>query len=114
MARGRPIARLTVRSALAAAPSSFYKGAVVRFVFASYRATVSSPAGAFKNGGRYNSPGTNAVYTSLLRPTALAEFTQDFAPTQPVPAAAMLAMLVSLRNVVDVTGGPQSRRSARR
>lgn len=104
MARRTLLHAGTVTTALQAAPSSSYSGYVARFVHERYRRYVGSPAGACKNGGRYNSKGTNAVYTSILRPTALAEFTQNYDDTDPIPAASMVTLGVSLRHVVDVTG----------
>jgi hypothetical protein len=81
----------TLRAVLHKAPLFSRKSVLVtRFVFEIYRQSAGSPVGALLNGGRYNSPGTQALYTSFGRATALAEFTQNFGDDQPIAVASML------------------------
>lgn len=93
-----------VRRALSGAPEAPFVGVVSRFCFEAYRKFATSPVGASGRGGRYNSPGTEALYTSFRRTTALSEFSQDFADDDPIAASSMLSLIVNLRKVADVTG----------
>jgi RES domain-containing protein len=95
----------TLRAALLKVPpASLMSVLVTRFVFEKYRSTAASPIGASKNGGRYNSPGTDAVYTSFHRSTALLEFTQRFTGNDPIAVASMLNLsILRLQKLLDVT-----------
>jgi RES domain-containing protein len=95
----------TLRAALLSVPpASLTSVLVTRFVFEKYRSTAASPIGASKNGGRYNSPGTDAVYTSFDRSTALVEFTQRFADNEPIAVASMLNIsILRLQKTLDIT-----------
>lgn len=87
---------------LAAAPFVSIRGVVARFVFEKRRSRATSPAGSAKAGGRYNAPGTEALYSSFSRATALAEFTQNYTDADPIAAASMLSLLVRLDRVIDL------------
>jgi RES domain-containing protein len=92
-----------LRTVLAAAPAIALRTVVTRFVFERHRMRATSPAGAAKTGGRYNPAGIYALYTSFTRAAALAEFTQDYTDAEPIAAACMLSLLISLDRVVDLT-----------
>lgn len=94
----------TVRAVLRAAPFfRLSRQVVARFIFERYRPTPASPIGAKKTGGRYNPLGTQALYTSFTRTTALAEFTQFFEDSDPIEVAARLSIGVKLDRVLDLT-----------
>jgi len=95
----------TLKAVLQKVPPLSRKSVLVtRFVFEVYRLSAASPVGALVNGGRYNSPGTQALYTSFGRATALAEFTQNFGDDQPIAVASMLNISIfQLQRLVDLT-----------
>jgi RES domain-containing protein len=92
-----------LRAVLAMAPFLSIRGVVTRFVFEKRRTRATSPAGSAKVGGRYNAPGTEALYTSFSRATALAEFAQNYTDADPIAAASMLSLLVQLNRVIDLS-----------
>ena len=61
------------------------------------------PLGSYGHGGRYNEPGTNAIYTSFSRTCAFEEFTQNWLDDQPMSAVTMLSLYVRLQRVLDLT-----------
>lgn len=91
-----------LRAALKKAPLVLYTGFVTRFAWEQFRLK-AMPVGAIKNGGRYNRKGTAAIYTSLSRACAFAEFTQRFPDDMPLDAATMLSLGVKLNHVLDLT-----------
>jgi RES domain-containing protein len=92
-----------LQAALVQAPFLSIRGVVTRFVFEKRRARATSPAGSAKIGGRFNPAGTEALYTSFSRATALAEFTQNYTDADPIAVASMLSLLVQLDRVIDLT-----------
>jgi RES domain-containing protein len=61
-----------------------------------------SGAGAAVNGGRFNRPGTEALYLSVEPETALAEYRQGATIT---PPATLVAYAVDVDSVIDFSGG---------
>jgi RES domain-containing protein len=57
---------------------------VTRFIFEKHRRTSIEAIGTTRSGGRYNPPGTPALYTALRRATALAEATQLLEDEDPI------------------------------
>ncbi len=94
-----------IRAVLAAAPLVSYQGTLTRFVFEEFRRTASSPIGAERKSGRYNSRGIPALYTSFYRQTAFSEFTNPFEESHPVGVASMLSLVANLQRVLDLTDG---------
>lgn len=76
---------------------------VTRFIFDAHRGTALEVVGALRVGGRYNPPGTPALYTSLLRATALAEATQLFDDEDPIKPMVMLSVRVESDKIADLT-----------
>lgn len=91
-----------LEAALKSAPLSFYEGTVTRFQYEAFRRGVM-PKGSYDHGGRYNEPGTHAIYTSFSRTCAFEEFTQNWPDDAPMSAASMLSLYVKLRRVLDLT-----------
>ncbi|TAM91134.1 RES domain-containing protein [bacterium] len=98
-----PLSDHELRAVLTTASPASFSGIVTRFTHHVYRRTLASPAGAEKRGGRYNSPGTPALYSSFRRETALREFTQYYSDADPISLALMGSLAVSLGRVVDLT-----------
>lgn len=76
---------------------------VTRFIYEAHRGTALDVAGAVGTGGRYNPPGTPALYTALRRATALAEATQLFDDEDPIKPMLMLSVRVDSKNIADLT-----------
>lgn len=91
-----------LRAALETAPLVSFDGSVTRFLWERYRYK-AMPDGALQRGGRYNEPGTRAIYTSFSRTCAFLEFTDDRSDEEPLSAASMLSLYVRLRRVLDLT-----------
>lgn len=91
-----------LEAALKTAPLSLFEGTVTRFQFEAFRRGVM-PKGSYDHGGRYNEPGTHAIYTSFSRSCAFEEFTQNWLDDQPMSAASMLSLYVKLQRVLDLT-----------
>lgn len=79
------------------------QGYSTRFVPERYRATALSAVGSLRKGGRYNPPGTSALYTSLERVTALQEVTELLADEDPLVPYLMLTVEYSSDRVLDLT-----------
>ena len=91
-----------LEAALQKASLSFLEGTVTRFQYEAYRHGVM-PLGSYSHGGRYNNPGTNAIYASFSRTCAFQEFTHNWLDDQPMSAATMLSLCVRLQRVLDLT-----------
>jgi RES domain-containing protein len=95
---------MRVRAVLTeASPLSIPSAIVTRFTAEVYRGSLGSPDGATRRGGRYNSIGVPAIYTSYARVTALLESTQDFEDDRPMPISCMYSLGARLDRVIDVS-----------
>jgi RES domain-containing protein len=73
-----------------------------RFHSPSWAHLPTSGAGAAVNGGRFNRPGTEALYLSVEPDTALAEYLQGAAIT---PPGTLVAYSVEVDGIIDFSGG---------
>jgi RES domain-containing protein len=92
-----------INAVLQSLPLVRFNRYVTRFIFEAHRGAALDVAGALRVGGRYNPPGTPALYTSLRRVTALTEATQLFEDEDPVKPMVMLTVRVDSRKIADLT-----------
>ncbi len=78
-----------------------YKGIVYRAHNPYWSFDVLSGDGARRSGGRFNSKGVSALYTSMTQTVALAEYHQGF-PHRPQPAT-LCAYEVICTDILDLT-----------
>lgn len=93
----------TIDSVLRGLPLLRFDSTVTRFINEAYRGTPLETIGARLLGGRYNPPGTPALYTSLRRATALAEATQFVDDEDPIRPMLMLSVRISSGKIADLT-----------
>jgi RES domain-containing protein len=73
-----------------------------RFLTPKWSHVPLSGAGAASDGGRFNRPGTQALYLSRAPQTALAEYQQG---ASIVPPATLAAYKITLARVADLSAG---------
>ena len=77
-----------------------------RFAHEAYRPKITSTEGARLYGGRWNPIGIGALYSSIERETALAEFTRGIDTEHPMKPSIMVSLIVSATTVADFTSAP--------